>query len=109
MSLAVAKAETDQKIELKVLSKYRDNYPRYLDVIRKIAFRETPLAKQVRMKTLRWELLNAETSAAASLKLEAIGERAIPILKGGSEKQGIRSSLQFGRRVGLSGRRGGAG
>jgi hypothetical protein len=81
--VALAEAKTDQQIKLKVLSKYRDNYPRYLDVIRKIAFRETDVARQVRMKRLKWELLNAETASAASLELEGIGESAAPILKAG--------------------------
>jgi len=79
--VALAEAKTDQQVKLKVLSKYRDNYPRYLDVIRKIAFRETDVARQVRMKRLRWELLDAETSHSAALQLEAIGETAAPILK----------------------------
>jgi hypothetical protein len=81
--VALAEAKTDQQIKLKVLAKYRDNYPRYLDVIRKIAFRETDVARQVRMKRLRWELLNAETTSAAALELEGIGETAAPILKAG--------------------------
>jgi hypothetical protein len=81
--IALAEAKTDQQVKLKVLSKYRDNYPRYLDVIRKIAFRETDVARQVRMKRLRSELLNAESSAAASLELEGIGEAAAPVLKAG--------------------------
>ena len=81
--VALAEAKTDQQIKLKVLSKYRDNYPRYLDVIRKIAFRETDVARQVRMKRLKWELLDPEQTARAALELEAIGDPAIPILKHG--------------------------
>src|SRR5579862_9731691 len=100
MSLAVAKAETDQKIELKVLTKYRDNYPRYLNVIRKIAFRETPLARQARMRSLRWELLNVETSSQASLKLEAIGEQSIPILKAGLKSKD--AEVRFNSAVALA-------
>ncbi|HUE13839.1 MAG TPA: flagellar basal body P-ring protein FlgI, partial [Planctomycetaceae bacterium] len=79
--VALAEAKTDQQVKLKVLSKYRDNYPRYLDVIRKIAFRETEVARQVRMKRLKWELLDAETSGSAALELEAIGDSSAPILK----------------------------
>jgi len=81
--IALAEAKTDQQIKLKVLSKYRDNYPRYLDVIRKIAFKETDVARQVRMKRLKWELLEPETTATAALELEAIGDRAITVLKNG--------------------------
>jgi hypothetical protein len=81
--IALAEAKTDQQIKLKVLSKYRDNYPRYLDVIRKIAFKETDVARQVRMKRLKWQLLEPETTAGAALELEAIGDPAIPVLKNG--------------------------
>lgn len=79
--IALAEAKTDQQVKLKVLSKYRDNYPRYLDVIRKIAFRETDVARQVRIKRLRWQLLDPETSSSAAIELEAIGDAAIPVLK----------------------------
>ena len=79
--IALAEAKTDQQVKLKVLSKYRDNYPRYLDVIRKIAFRETDVGRQVRMKRLKWELLNPKTCASAALSLEAIGEPSIPTLR----------------------------
>ena len=81
--MALAEAKTDQQIKLKVLSKYRDNYPRYLDVIRRIAFKETDVARQVRMKRLHWEVLNPETASSAALELEGIGEEAVPTLKVG--------------------------
>jgi flagellar basal body P-ring protein FlgI len=77
----LAEAKTDQKIVLKVMPKYRDNYPRYLDVVRKIAFRETDVARAVRIRALKWDLLEPETAAQAALKLEAIGEPGIPTLK----------------------------
>jgi flagellar basal body P-ring protein FlgI len=77
----LAEAKTDQKIVLKVMPKYRDNYPRYLEVIRKIAFRETEVARAVRIRALKWDLLEPETTFQAALKLEAIGEQGIPILK----------------------------
>jgi hypothetical protein len=77
----LAEAKTDQKIVLKVMPKYRDNYPRYLDVIRKIAFRETDVARAVRIRALKWDLLDPATAAQAALKLEAIGEQGIPTLK----------------------------
>jgi flagellar basal body P-ring protein FlgI len=77
----LAEAKTDQKIVLKVMPKYRDNYPRYLEVIRKIAFRETDVARAVRIRALKWDLLDPETANQAALKLEAIGEQSIPTLK----------------------------
>lgn len=79
----LAKALTDQTIELKVLPRYKDNYPRYREVIRNIAFRETPVARHVRMEKLKSQLLDPDTTEIATLQLEAIGNEAIPILKTG--------------------------
>jgi flagellar basal body P-ring protein FlgI len=81
--IPLAEAKTDTKIVLKVMPKYRDNYPRYLDVVRKIAFRETEVARAVRIRALKWDLLEPETCTQAALKLEAIGEQTIPTLKTG--------------------------
>ncbi|MBC7817999.1 MAG: flagellar basal body P-ring protein FlgI, partial [Planctomycetaceae bacterium] len=79
----LAKALTDQTIELKIYSRYKDNYPRYLQVIRNIAFRESPVARHVRMEKLKTQLLDPDTTETASMQLEAIGNEAIPILKTG--------------------------
>lgn len=79
----MAEAKTDQKLVLDVHPRYRDNYPRYLQVIRNIAFREKPVAQRVRMQKLHDELLTPETSDRAALQLEAIGKDAIPLLKVG--------------------------
>ena len=79
----LAKALTDQTIELKVLGRYKDNYPRYREVIRNIAFRETPVARHVRMEKLKSQLLDPDKAELAALQLEAIGNDAIPILKTG--------------------------
>lgn len=84
----MAEAKTDQKLILDVHPRYKDNYPRYLQVIRSIAFRETPVAQRVRMQKLHDELLTPETSDRAALQLEAIGKDAIPLLK-----VGLKSSL----------------
>ena len=79
----LAKALTDQTIELKVLPRYKDNYPRYREVIRNIAFRETPVARHVRMEKLKSQLLDPDKTEIAALQLEAIGNDAIPILRTG--------------------------
>ena len=79
----LAKALTDQTIELKVYSRYKDNYPRYLQVIRNIAFRESQVARHVRMEKLKSQLLDPDLTETAALQLEAIGIEAIPILKTG--------------------------
>lgn len=77
----MAEAKTDQKIVLTVHPRYKDNYPRYLQVVRSIAFRETNVSQRVRLQRLHDELMTPESSDTAALKLEAIGREAIPTLK----------------------------
>jgi len=79
----LAQAKTDQEIVLKIQPRYKDNYPRYLKVIRNIARHETDVARQVRMQQLQRELQNPEKAELASLRLEAIGDDAIPALRTG--------------------------
>jgi hypothetical protein len=88
----LAKAKTDQKIELQVHPRYKDNFARYMQVIQAIAFRENPkspspgseeIDRKIRMERLEKELYNPEKSEFASLQLEAIGDEAIPHLKRG--------------------------
>lgn len=79
----LAKAQTDQRIMLKVHPRYKENYPRYLQVVQSIAFKESPVAQRVRMKRLEQQLLTPETSEKAALQLEAIGDKAISVLKTG--------------------------
>ncbi len=76
--LAVGK--TDQKIKLDIHYAYRENIPRYKEVIRSIALREDRVARHVRMQKLKKQLLNPNTSERASIRLEAIGHEAIPVL-----------------------------
>jgi hypothetical protein len=80
---ALAEAKTDQTILLKIPENYRDNYPRYLQVIRNIPFRETDVARRVRMQKLQKELHNPVLAEHAALELEAIGQDAEIILKTG--------------------------
>lgn len=79
----LAEAQTDQRIVMKVHPRYQENYPRFLQVVRNIAFRESPVAQRVRMKRLEQQLLTPQTAEGASLQLEAIGEPAIPVLRTG--------------------------
>ena len=78
---AMAKAKTDQKIVLSVHPRYKDNYPRYLQVIRHIAFKETPVGARVRLQKLQQEIFTPDRAEECSLELEAIGNEAIPALK----------------------------
>lgn len=77
----LATAKTDQRVELKIQDRYRDNFPRYLQVIRNIPFRETKVAQRVRMQRLMKKLNDPPTSEKAALQLEAIGQDSIAILK----------------------------
>jgi hypothetical protein len=82
IKLPMAEAKTDQKIILKVHPGYRENYPRYLQVIRSIAFRETNVSRRVRLQQLAKDVFEPDKAEAASLQLEAIGRDGIPALKG---------------------------
>lgn len=79
----LAKFVTDTKIELDVHPAYHENYPRYLEVIRSIAFNEKEVERHLRMQKLRDDLMSGPTAFEASLQLEAIGREAVPILKDG--------------------------
>jgi hypothetical protein len=79
----LAKAQTDQRILLKVHPLYRHNYPRFLQVVQNIAFRETAVSRRVRLKRLEHDLLKPEKAQRAALQLEAIGDEAISVLKTG--------------------------
>lgn len=84
----MAEAKTDQKVELLVHPKYKDNYPRYLQVIRHMAFKETDVARRVRLQQLQRDLFVGELADQTALQLEAIGGDAVPVLK-----QGLTSPL----------------
>jgi len=79
----MARAQTDQRIVLKVHPNYREDYPRYMRVIQSIAFRESAVAQRVRVKRLERQLQDPATAEKAAIQLEAIGEKGIPVLKTG--------------------------
>lgn len=79
----LAEAKTDQQVELKVHHAYKENFMRYVRVIRAIALDETPLELRERMERLRKSLLVPQTASAAATELEAIGVESSLILKEG--------------------------
>ena len=79
----LATAKTDQRLTLAVHPRYKDNMPRYLDVIRHMSFREEPVQLRVRMAKLQHELMIPQSAGSSALQLEAIGTESIPILKKG--------------------------
>ena len=79
----LTKAQTDQRILLKIHPNYRDNSPRYLRVIENLAYRETTVQRRVRMQRLKRDLMTPDKAEIASLQLEAIGKESIPTLLSG--------------------------
>ncbi|MDQ3331082.1 MAG: HEAT repeat domain-containing protein, partial [Planctomycetota bacterium] len=81
LKVSMAEAKTDQRIVLKVPEEYKENYPRYLSVIRNTAFKETEIEQRVRLQKLADQVEIPAESEIAALRLEAIGVPAVPILK----------------------------
>ncbi|MEZ6039733.1 MAG: flagellar basal body P-ring protein FlgI [Planctomycetaceae bacterium] len=79
--VSLAEAKTDTLIDLTMHRTYRNNFPRYQQVIRNIAFNETDVARRMRMEFLEEQILDPATCLQASLQYEAIGEGTIPFLK----------------------------
>jgi len=79
----LAEAKTDAHIELKVHPSYKDNYMRYVRIVRSIALDETALERKERMERLRKSLMVPQTAAKSATELEAIGSDSALILKEG--------------------------
>jgi flagellar basal body P-ring protein FlgI len=83
----VANPRSDERIDLQIHPRYKDNIARYLRVVRSIAVKETPEQQVSRLALLERQLLDPITSSTAALRLEAIGREAVPTLT-----KGIQSS-----------------
>lgn len=79
----VARAKTDEFIELEVHPRYQDNIQRYVEVVRSLALRETSREELERVGMLEQQLLDPVTSARAALRLEAVGSPGVGALKKG--------------------------
>ncbi len=80
----IATPKTDEFIELTLHPRYKDNVGRFMRVIRNLAIREIPAARQARLMLLENQLLDSLTTAIAAVRLEAIGDdQAVEILKKG--------------------------
>jgi hypothetical protein len=79
----LAEAKTDQHVELKVHPRYKENYIRYVRVVRNIALDETAIERKERMERLRKTLLLPDSASKSATELEAIGDDSILILKEG--------------------------
>lgn len=85
----LAKPKTDSRIELILHSRYRDNYPRFLQCISHIRLRETPVERRLRLERLREDLLTGPTAEMAALQLEGVGRDAIPVLLEGLDSEDL--------------------
>ena len=81
----VAKAIRGNYVDLLIMPCYKNNLDRYMQVIRAIPLRETPLELKTRIDDLQKKLLDPAQSALAAIKLEAIGKPAGDALIAGSK------------------------
>ena len=79
----VAKAETKNLVYLNIPPQYRLNLPRYLRVVRQIPLSDTGATQIAYRRKLEERLLKPAHTVVAALKLEALGQDSIPILKRG--------------------------
>jgi flagellar basal body P-ring protein FlgI len=79
----VAKAKSDQYIELQVHPRYKDDITRYVKVVRAVPLNESAPEQMQRLAVLENKLLNPAAAAEAAIQLEAIGKEAVDtLLKG---------------------------
>ena len=79
----VATPRDDVYITLKVPRRYQNNIYRYLQVVRNIAVGESVPQRGERLRTLERMLHEPTSAGIAAIRLEAIGDSAVPILKSG--------------------------
>jgi flagellar basal body P-ring protein FlgI len=83
----VAKAKTDELIELAVHPRYKDNIERYMQVVRALPISETAPERMQRIAELQSQLFEPSTAASAAIQLEAIGSQGVDtLLKGIASK-----------------------
>lgn len=83
--IPMATAKKDTLVELKVHPTYRNNFPRYQQMIRSIAYKESDVSRRMRLEKLSKRILNPDTTASAALQLEAAGRDGIPFLEAALE------------------------
>ena len=80
----VAKPLRDNQVELALHHRYKQNFNRYKYVVLNIAVGETPAERATRLLQLDRMLHEPITAQRAAIRLEAIGQDAIPILRKGA-------------------------
>lgn len=81
----MAEAKNDTLITLRIPHQYKNNWPRYLRVVRQIPLREPQGRRTTYVLQLGEELLDPVKTVPAALKLEALGIEGVPLLKRGLE------------------------
>jgi flagellar basal body P-ring protein FlgI len=76
----VANPRSDERIDLKVHPRYKDNMARYLRVLRSIPLKESASEQAVRVALLERQLLDPITASTAAMRLEAIGRDSVATL-----------------------------
>ncbi|HEY4761135.1 MAG TPA: flagellar basal body P-ring protein FlgI, partial [Thermoguttaceae bacterium] len=76
----VAKAKTDEYIELTVHPRYKDNIARYVQVVRSLAVSESATERMERVLSLEHQLFEPVSAAEAAVQLEALGTDGAPTL-----------------------------
>lgn len=83
----LAEAKTDQQVELKIHPRYKENFPRFIQVVRALSFNESTVAERIRLQQLKDRLNDPAQSERAAFELEAIGTNAVNTLKGGLDSR----------------------
>jgi len=79
----MAEAKNDTLVTLRVPYNYRNNWPRFLRVVRQIPLREPAGGTSSYALQLGEDLLDPVKAIPAALKLEALGSESVPLLKRG--------------------------
>ena len=77
----VAEPKTDRKISIKVPRVYRNNIGRYASALSQLVYAENSAQLQERLAELEAQIGQPAQSSLAALQLEAIGEKATPVLQ----------------------------
>ncbi|NUQ66252.1 MAG: flagellar basal body P-ring protein FlgI [Pirellulales bacterium] len=83
IKVGMAKAKTNEYVELTLHPRYKDNVQRYVEVVRATALRESESEMIDRLRLLERQLFDPVASSRAALQLEAIGKQGVELLKKG--------------------------
>ncbi len=83
----MARAKTDQYIELDIHPRYKDNIARYVRVVRALPIGESAPERMRRIAELEESLLEPTAAAEAAIRLEALGTEGVNALLKGVESK----------------------